>query len=220
MQVDNDIPNAPEEGQAQAGQVEQPKTEPEGSPASDAEARLAKLERDYKELQRDYTRKAMRLKEYERGAQVPQSQQQPVSEDFDWANPTQSLKRVVGESLAEFERRQEQKRIADQMIRDTAEQHGIPIKELQRYYQKLEESATDPYELMETVARMYRADHAEQAITEAKREAQQAAQRNARAVTTESGSPSVSPPGKSFEDMTGDEMRDYIKRVHGEREDY
>jgi hypothetical protein len=207
----------PDDGQVVDGQAGTPAQAPEGaSQKPDVETRLSQIERDYKELQKDYTRKAQQLAEMRRSQQSPQGHtNQPVAEDFDWANPGASIGKYVGSALTEFEMRQEQKRQAAELIRDTAEQHGIPTKDLQKYYQKLQEAATDPYELMETVARMYRADHTDQAINEAQRATKESVERNARAVTAEGGSTKQSPPGKALSDMTDKELEEYVMRVHG-----
>jgi hypothetical protein len=220
--MDNlDILPEPGDGQPVDGQAETPAQKPEGaSQPPDVETRLSQIERDYKELQRDYTRKAQQLADLRRGAQVSQGSpvNQPVTEDFDWSNPGTSIRKAVRGELTEFQKQQEAERRAQRLITDTAEQYGIPEKKLYSYYQKLQEAAGDEYTLMDTVARMYRADHTDEAIAEAKRATQESVERNARGVTSTSGATQPMAPGKHHKDMNDKELDEYVMRTFGKAE--
>jgi cell division septum initiation protein DivIVA len=193
-----------------AEQVQQP------APVDPVAAKLAQLEEQNKALQGKLTQYGRKLKTYETTQTSPQ-QAQPA-EDFDWANPGASIGKYVGKALTEFEARQEQRRAAEDLIRRTAEQNGIPVPQLQEYYSRLQEAASDPDELMGTIARMYRADHAEEAISEAKRMTQQTVERNARGVTSAGGATHAIPSAKDPKDMNDKELDEHVMRVYGKAE--
>lgn len=187
-----------------------------GQPAEQTQAdpvavKLAQLEEANKNLQHKLTQYGRKVAAYEA---KPASQNQP-SDEFDWANPRRSIREEFKSELAEFETRQEQRRAAQELMRRTAEQHGIPEPKLQEYYTRLQEAASDPDELMGTIARMYRADHAEEAISEAKRQTQQTMERNARGVTSEGGATKQTPSSKSVKDMSDKELTEHVERIYG-----
>lgn len=197
------------EGQpAASGQQPEPQVDPVAT-------KLAELEEQNKNLQYRLTQQGRELKQF-KGSQPQTPAQQP--EDFDWANPGASIGKYVGKALSDFESRQDQRRQAEEMIRQTAEQNGIPVPKLQEYYAKLQEASTDPYELMNTVARMYRADHAEEAITQARRAAQESVERNARGVTSQGGATQPLPSQKAVADMNDKELDEYVMRTYGKAE--
>lgn len=215
MEQPIDTPQAPVEGQASAGQAESTQEPQQGSP--DIETRLNQIERDYKELQKDYTRKAQQLAELRRqsqssqGSQVTQSQPQ----EFDWANPAQAIRQAVRGELTEFQKMQQAEREAEKLRREVAEEFNVPEREMNKYFERLVEAATDPRELAVVVARMYRADHADTAIAEAARTAQQTVERNARGVTSQGGPTQPVQQTKRPEEMTLEEHRQWLIQQFG-----
>lgn len=216
--MENLDPNNPpvEDGSQEGQPVEQTEPTPEIDPV---ETRLAELEKQNKNLQ-------YRLTQQGRERKQAQAQPEPetVAEDFDWNNPGASIKKEVVGALGDFEARQERRRRSDEMKRMVTKEYGIPDDDYDVYYRQLEEAAAsgDPLELHRTVARMYRADHTEQAISEAKRVATETVTRNARAVTTEGGTPSQPEvPGdvpSGFRDWPADKRREYLSKTLGVNE--
>jgi hypothetical protein len=206
----NETPVEDGQEQGQPGQESQVSEEPQVDPVAE---KLRELEEQNKNLHYKLTQQGRKLKQYEEVA--PPRTQEPAAEEFDWQNPGASIGKYVSKALGDFENRQEQRRQAEEMIRRTAEDRGIPVPKLQEYYVRLQEAAQDPYELMDTVARMYQADHAQEAISQAARTAQETAQRNARAVTTESSSTQPIEPHKSLKEMTDEELEKYVQRKYG-----
>lgn len=206
-----DPTNQPTEGGGTEGQPEESQTqdEPQVDPIED---KLAKLEKENRDLQYRLTQRGRELKKFQESTPVPQPQE---ADEFDWNNPGASIGKYVGKALSDFESRQEQRRQAEEMIRQTAEQHDIPVRDLQEYYRKLEDAANDPLELMNTVARMYRADHAEEAVSHARDAAEQSVQRNARAVTSKGGPTQPTPEQKPLDDMSDKELDEFVKREYG-----
>jgi DNA repair exonuclease SbcCD ATPase subunit len=212
----DDTRMAPEEDQPDTGQVEE--QSPETSPADagrEERERLEKLERSYKELQAEFTRKSQRLAEIERARQQqPPQDSTPSPEEF-YSDPVQGTMKVVSKVFSEYEARQEQRRQAEEYLQSRAEEAGIPIGEMKRLYRDFVEASNDPDRLTETLVSIHRARHADSQLQSAKKTVQDAVTRNARAVTTETAGTNTSPPGKSFDDMSLQEQREYLIKKLG-----
>jgi len=66
--------------------------------------------------------------------------------------------------------------------------------------------------------KIHTVENASEEIQKAAQSAKDTTMRNARAVTSESGATHVSPPGKSINDMTTDELEEHIKKTYGVEE--
>lgn len=225
MEQELDPQQAPE-GQAPAGEGEQEVTSPETPAVDDGQAlkeRLEKLERSYQEAQRLIGRQGQELGQLRKvAAQVPASkpQDESIPPDAFYADPVSATTKVVTRVLSEFEARQEQRRQLERYLRKVQEQHGVTEDQLQALNEKYELAQSDPEARISILLDIHRALNASQEIEKAAQTAKDTVTRNARAVTSESGSSHVSPPGKAFEDMTGDEMRAWIKKNYGEVANY
>jgi hypothetical protein len=197
------------------GQPAEPAETPEPQPVDKAAQELERLKAENEKLQHRLTQRGRELKQLN---QQPPVTQEPAAEGFDWENPGASIGKYISKAFGDFETRQEQRRQAEELLRHTAEERGIPVPKLQEYYTKLQEASQDPYELMDTVARMYQADHTDAAITEAKRTMQENTQRNARGVTAEGSSTQPIAPQKPIDDMNDEELEAYVERTYGRAE--
>lgn len=186
-------------------------TEPPTPEVDPTEERLVALEQQNKDLQHKLTQQGRERKMQE--TQTPPAE--PAKEDFDWNDPGASIKGSVRQEFAEFEARQDRRRQADEMIQHTADHHGIPVPELQKYYRRLEEASQDPVQLMETVARMYLADNAEEAVSQARNAAQESVERNARGVTSKGAATQPTPEEKPYDEMSDEEKDDFVMRKYG-----
>ena len=201
-----------EEGQSVEGA-------PQGTPPVDEGTnRLADLEAQNKKLQDRLTEKGRRLAQMEQNTQ--EIQKDPETGEWNWENPGQYIRSTVSTELLAMEGRLEQKRQAEQTLRDFAEEKGISTRELQRLNDRLQAASSDPYEYLEMLSKLHAAENTSEAITQAKDAALASERNNARAVTTESGVSNADPPGKTIDDMSADELEQYIKDNHGVEERY
>jgi hypothetical protein len=185
--------------------------QPEPTPVDPVQEQLAALEKQNTDLQHRLTQQGRKLKEIEQ----PPASQNTTTEEFDWNNPKGSIKETVSEVFSEYEARQNQQREMDSLYVDKAQELGIPVSQLREYTQALLESSKDQGDLMNTVARMYQADHAEKAITEATNATKQTLERNARGVMSEGGPTQPGEVTKNPRDMANDELDAFVKGKYG-----
>lgn len=195
------------------------------APVDPVAQKLSELETENKKLHKRLTDQGRKIANQERNSQVSE---QPVEQapSWDWENPAQSIqstvKNTVSAALTDMEQRLEQKRQAEQTLRDFAEEKGIPTREFQRLNETLQQAANDPYEYLEMLARLHTAENTSEAISQARDAAVSAERNKARAITTEGGSTGSFPTEKSINDMTADELEEHIKANFGveERDSY
>jgi hypothetical protein len=212
--MEQDPQSASQETTEEAGKgeaVKSPETPPEGQALQE---RMEKLEKSYQEAQRVIGRQGKELGEL-RKRPIPQTEE-TIAPDAFFTDPVNVTTKVVSRALAEFEARQEQKRQAERYLQEYAEEKGIPVRQLQALNERLQSASADPDAYLEMLTQLHQAQNTSEAIRSATQSAKDTATRNARAVTSESASANISPPGKSFDQMTGDEMREWIKKNYGE----
>jgi len=216
--MEQDPQSAPEEGQVdETGQGEN--AVPPETPQDDGQAlkeRMEKLERSYQEAQRVIGRQGRELGELRKQRPASEPGEDNIAPDAFFTDPVNVTTKVVSRALAEFEARQEQKRQAERYLQAYAEEQGIPVRQLQALNEKLQSAQSDPDAYLDVLAQIHRAQNTSQEIQKAAQSAKDSVIRNARAVTTESTNTQVSPPGKSFDDMTLAEQREYLIKKYGE----
>ena len=207
---------------APQGEADTGKGEPDGmplaTPADSGQAmqeRLDKLERSYQEAQRVIGRQGQELGELRKRGSATASQEENLTPENFFSDPVNATRKVMSQTLSEFEQRQEQKRQAERYLRTFAENNEVSESDLYRWNDEYEQAANDPEARLNLLMEIKRARNASTEIQKAAQTAKDSAVRNARAVTSESTAAHVSPPGKSFDDMTGDEMRVWIKKNLG-----
>ena len=171
--------------------------------------RLKDLEDKNKDLQRRLTQQGRDLAEYRRSSSSPQSTQANPAGFFE--NP----EAVIEAKLRDFEQRQEQRRQAEDMLREFAEEKGIPVRELKRLNEELQGAAVDPVSYLETLAKFHQAKNAANAVQDAAKSATQSAQKNARAVMAEGGASQAMSPSKPESEMSIDERRAALIKQYG-----
>lgn len=177
-----------------------------GPVADEVTQRLKELEEKNRELQRRLTQQGRELAETRRSPSAPQ----PGTAVF-WENP----EAVLEAKLRDFEQRQEQRRQAEEMLREFAEEKGIPVRELKRLNEELQGAAVDPVSYLETLAKFHQAKNAANAVQDAAKSATLSAQKNARAVMAEAGATQAVPPSKPESEMSVDEMRATLIKKYG-----
>jgi len=193
-----------ETGQSPESVVTTPAVEP--AAVNEVAQKLAELEKQNRELQRRLTQQGRELAEQRRTSSVPKE-----TPNF-FENP----EAVLEAKLTAFEQRLEQRRQAEQLLRDFAEERGIPVRKLQQLNDEFQGATADPREYLEVLARLHAAGQTAEAIHVAQKATVETVQKNARAVTSETTSAQVSPPGKPIEEMTLEEYRAYLVKKHGE----
>jgi len=218
MQEELDPQAASDEEQAnESGQDEQvvsPDAAPDQGQAE--RERLAKLEQSYKEAHRTITKLTQKLSDYEKRGQPAEAE---IPADAWFTDPARSTKKVVADVLMEFESRQEQKHQTERLLQDFAEERGLSRRQLQALNEDIQAAMADPNAYLEMLGQLHAARNTGAEIQKVARLAKDSVERNARAVTTETTASRVSPPGKPFSEMSGNEMRDWILRNHGEASD-
>jgi hypothetical protein len=210
---DLDPQQTPGDGTEEGQSGDAPENTAESAPQDDVAKRLAELEERNRNLEYRLTQRGRELKKYEESLS---KQQQSGDEEFDWTRPKESIKGVFEEVLSQYDARQRSERESRELIKRVARQRGIPETELEDYYTKLQETPPDPIMLADTVAKMYQAEHVQTALTDAAKAAQQNVQRNARAVTTETGSMRPTDAvGKDPKDMTDEELEQWARATYG-----
>jgi len=174
------------------------------------------LEDRYKHAERKISSQGEELRQYKEAAQKTTSTPE-TGGDF-WSDPEAR----IDSRLQDMERRMEQRRQAETMLRDFAEEKGIPVRDLQRLNDSLQASSNDPYEYMDMLARLHQSENTTEAIQNATQQARDTVQQNARAVTSEGGSSGESPAAPTLEEMIDDpnvpmtEIEDRMRRTLGE----
>lgn len=224
MQDELDPQTAPEGQADEPGQGEPEAKSPEAPPVVDVgqatQERLEKLEKSYTEAQRIIGRQGRELGELRKAAPRNQVQEEVIPPESFFTDPVNATTKVMTRVLDQYEARQEGKRQAERYLRSWSEANGMTESEILSWNDKFETSLSDPEARLELIREMHRSQNASSEIEKAARTAKDTVTRNARAVTAEADSTRVSPPGKSFNDMSGEEMREWIKRNHGEAENY
>lgn len=208
MEQELDPQETPGDG-TESGQREDGEQQASGPAAApDPTARqLEELAAHNKELQSRLTRLGREMAEIKRGS--GNSQPEQTAGFFD--DPDRAMARFKQEIVAEIDQRRQTERV----LRDFAEERGIPPRELERLNDKLQRATGDPHEYLEILAGLHAAENATTAVQRAAQASRETAERNARAVTAEGGATRVSPPGKSFGEMTLEEQRAYLIKKHG-----
>lgn len=199
---------APGDPGTEEGPSQEPKEEPTetSEPTDDVAQRLEELAQQNKELQRRLTQQGRELAEQRRASSTHEQSPGQFFEDPDGA---------LDRRFQALEERMEQRRQAEQMLRDFAEEKGIPMRQLQNLNEDFVAAWQDPNARLELLARMHGASNTEQAVQAATKAAVKTATTNARAVTSESEGGHAPPPGKKVEDMTLEEERAYLEAKYG-----
>ena len=145
-------------------------------------------EGQFKDLQRDYTRKSQQLAEYQRQVQEQPApvDDSPSAETF-YQDPVGSTAKVVQKVFADYESRQEERRQAEQYLHSFAEDRGIPERNLQQLNARYVAAQNDPEARLEILAAIHAAQNAGTQLQAAQKTIKDDVQRNARAVTAEGG---------------------------------
>ena len=206
-----DNPGTPE-GQPEATPEPQPEATPEPVEVPLVD-RMSALEEQNRSLQHKLTQQGRDRK----AAEVVASPEPAPTEEFDWNNPAKAIGQAVGKQFGEYEARQEQRRQSDEAKDDVLNEYGIPKDQYNAYYSRLQEAAEsgDPRELHRTVARMWRAENADKAITDAQNATQQTLERNARATTSTGGPIGPTVEEKSPAEMSDEELDAHVKSKYG-----
>lgn len=174
------------------------------------EARLAMLEKQNKEAQRKITQQGQELAQYKRAQTPPDNDEELYTLDS-----VAATKRIVTSALSDYERRQQEQRQAEQYLDRFAREHNIPAHELQETYEDLAAAANDRTAMLEVLATLHRARNINVQLEAARQTAQDTATRNARAVTTQTGTHQQTPPAKEFEQMSLAEQRQHLIETLG-----
>lgn len=213
MSEELDPQQTPDEGQVQeSGQGEDVTPDPAPDEGQAERERLAKLEQSYKEAHRTITRLTQKISDYEKKGQPAEADIPP---DAYFTDPVNTTKKVMASVLSEFEARQEQKRQVDRLLQEVAEENGLTRRQMEVLNEEFQAAMNDPREYLGLLARINTANNASSEIQKAAKLAKDSVARNARAVTSEASRTQVSPPGKAFEEMSLEEMRQYIAEKHG-----
>lgn len=197
-----------------------PAVEPAQDPVT---AKLSELEQRNKELERRLRHQGNELARFKQTSETKPASE-PIDPNTFFADPVRVLDTVLTSKLTEFERKQDAKDTARRQLQGIATKHGMSVEELEAIDQHIQESFRDPESYAELIAQVRTARGIPQAVNAATQTAVQTLQRNARAVTTQSGSPAPSTTGEvsmeEFKKWPREKREAYLMQGRGSTDAY
>lgn len=213
MTVDDLDPQVtPEEGE-DAGQNQDSPPQSQQAPQADPVAqKLNELEAHNKELQDRLTRQGRELANMRRQpqTQTPAEERKAFFDDPDGV--LEAFKRDIVNTL-------EQHRQTDMMLRNFAEEKGIPMRRLQSLNDRLSSAMNNPDDYLELLYEIHAAQDAATQVQKAVSAATDTVKQQARAVTAEGGQPAPGEPAEipieEFRKWPKEKRAEYLARRFG-----